>query len=280
MKRKLFLQNYKRQRRRFYISYSKVLESQGMEDLHRLRLIIKELKSAWALMEIISGGEWSKKSHFEWISKLFDRAGKVREAQVNLQLAKRYRNKYLTSFLKHLRKIKKRTSKRLLKTFQTFDVEDLELLDLSIPKSIRDLSNENVLRESVAYILRLDREISKVKKLPPDTHKIHLMRIKLRRMLEILHIANSLSGKLGLQDLHKRIKALNQRIGDWHDYTILTRSLKHFGLRTRDKKNIRYLKILSKDIKSKQQKREKKIYQAINKYLSGKQRKQMVKMLT
>lgn len=162
---------------------------------------------------------------------------------------------------------------------RTFDLGGLELFDRNIPKCIKNLSNEKVLGESAAYVLKLNKKIARLKRLPPDTHKIHAMRIKLKIMYEILDIISNLNAKSGLQPLQSNINSLNHKIGDWHDYTILTHSLKHFVFRVQRKKSVRDLKGLVKDIESQQDKREKKIYKALDRYMTDKQRRKIESML-
>ncbi|MDN5202713.1 CHAD domain-containing protein [Fulvivirgaceae bacterium BMA10] len=279
MRKNHLIQHYLDKLASFHLYFKRTLEGQEIEDIHQLRVTIKKLRAMYALMELATRGTLKKKECFALFSKLFDEAGKVRDAQVSLSIIERSKARYLVSFAENLRTIQKHANEKLLTSMQAFDFKRLEMLNNKLLQAMKELSVEIVIRESVTYILKEVRNVYVLKDHLPDNRKLHKIRIRLKAVIEILTIMNELDATLRLEELRNNFKSIEKQIGKWHDYIILLASLNYFTNQTRLKSKVGYLTNLIGRIETQQEVRQQAIHQSINKYITQQQLEQIENLL-
>ncbi len=191
-----------------------------VEDIHHLRVDIKKFRAMLRLMQILSPVDDREKSFRKLFSKIFDKAGEVREAQVNLELLKTYelgRNSTLTKrFL-----IKEREALPvLLKTMETFDSERFEIAHGKQIQKIQNLADEMVETASGTLLVQELRKVVSLKYLK-SSDQLHKIRIKLKAIVEIFVLLEEVHRHPHLLAFQQEIKQLNQMLGDWHDQQVL-----------------------------------------------------------
>lgn len=259
------IQQYKNQQANFYLYFKKTLNSQDVENIHQLRVSIKKLRAMWILMEAASHKKFLNKDHFALCSKLFDKAGAVREVQVNLGIIEKYNRIYLLPYVEYLRKTKRNAIEKLLREMKVFDLRRFEILDNELLKKIKIISKEIVLKESASYIHKEIIKIGVFVDQLPDDSKLHKIRIHLKLVSVIINIMYELNPATKLDSLQKNIKLLNNQIGQWHDFVALLKSLRYFTEQSLKKKDKLQLKSLICRIELQQETRIKKIHKLLNK---------------
>lgn len=265
MKNRL-IQNYNQKLISFFESFVKTIENQNDKDVHQLRVSIKNLKIILSFIETASNHEFRKRNHFILFSKLFRRAGEIREIQVNLGLIDRHNSAYLKPYLKYGRKIQKKTGRKLFLEMRAFNFNKLEKLNKRLLKKMDKLSYKIVTKELILYVLRRLKKINKLKDQPHNNNRLHQIRLHFKAAAEILSIMKGLNLTTELAAVHSDVKLLNKLIGKWHDYTILRASLKNFVKHGTNKKENRLLREEIKYIKYKNKIRRKKIGKLLKEY--------------
>ncbi|MEZ5022063.1 MAG: CHAD domain-containing protein [Chitinophagales bacterium] len=230
-KKSSIIKYYKNQILLFDFYFERTLKSKSKEDLHQMRVSIKRLKAIWSMMEMATSGKWQKKQHYKLFDKLFDAAGKVRELEVNSELIEKYNSSYLDSYNKYLQNTQEGLNRELFVRMQSFDHKNFEALNNKLLQKMKGLSYKVVLKESARYIQKEVKKVLKLNDELPNNRKLHKIRIHLKAANEILTIINELNTRVSLKKLQTNIKSLNERVGKWHDYTVLLSSLKHLPMK-------------------------------------------------
>lgn len=247
----------------FHKYFERTLNGGRKEDLHELRVIIKKLKAMWSLMHYSSQGQWKKKPHTELITKLFTETGKLRDAQVNLDLLGPYYGKFLLPFYEFTEKNIKRMQKKLHQTMMFFDIESFDILNNDLKKFIRS-SNDGLVEECSRYA---SKKVKKMKKDLPEKGRLHRLRIQLQALVEMYKIIIAIDGQTISATRNENLKTLSRQMGKWHDYHQLMNSLHDFIQTNPDGKNKRPLNNLIKKIKKQQELRLHKIQKLLERYL-------------
>ena len=168
--------------------YLKVKEKQKMEDIHLLRVSIKNFRVILAIIEMASSDEFSKKVHSQLVSSLFQSAGKVREVQINLKLMKRINFKKSKKYLAYQKIKQTQSNEHLLFAIRKFKPEKFKKLNKIQLERVKSLS-EKTLKEAI--LKYLNKNLESVKKLIGDKNskiRLHSIRILLKRIEEVLKI--------------------------------------------------------------------------------------------
>jgi len=279
MRKSGLIQHYKDKQVSFHLYFKSTFERQGIEEIHQLRLSIKKLRTILSLMELVSHGMLNKKGYFSLLSKLFDAAGEVREAQVSLRLIEKSNAFYLMPYKEYLKETQSRANIKLLTTMQAFDFKSFEILNNKFLQEMKGITSENAIKKSAAYVLKKIRKVYELKNHLPDNRKLHKIRIHLKAVFEIMTIMNELnSGSTVLEKLQNKIKSIDKKIGKWHDYVILLTSLNYFTNQILMNKNVRYLINLIRRVEYQQEIRQQNILRLINKYITQRELKLIEKL--
>ncbi len=229
MQKDPFIERYQQLLEAFHSYFRKTLENQDMEDLHQLRVTIKKLRALWSMAEWTTQGTWRRKEHLSLFSRLFEEAGKVREAQVNLSLVTLYRIYDLDEFRQYQTSIQEHASAELIEQMMAFNFHRFEALNDQLLHQMEGLSVTDCLNHAIAYV---QEEMAKVQELGdtlPNDRNLHKIRIHLKAVAEILNLIHQWSDDDEWRVYREEIKALNEQLGIWHDHTVLLQSINEFA---------------------------------------------------
>lgn len=279
MKNGKFIEHYAVQLTIFHLFFEKTMLNQEMEDIHQLRVSIKKLRATWSLIQMVNHGKWKKKVLAGLVRDLFQVAGQLREAQINLTIAERFPKAHLGAYAKYLKKCQRRSNKKLIKRMQRFDIQTFNELNDQFLQMMRQMPDDFILKESAAFVFKKTRKILAIKDQLPDEEKLHDIRIHQKAVQEVLSIINVLSTDGALDHFRSQIKSLNDRIGKWHDYHVLLLSLKKFSKKQKDKKRKKQLKKFIKRINKKQKASQEKIHKLLDQYVAHQRVKRLENLL-
>ncbi len=268
MNKSKLIQYYNNQSDTFQRYFNQAQESMEMEAIHQMRVAIKKLKAIWCLLEMLSDKKWKKTKHFSLVKNLFKSAGKLRETQLNLLMTEQFEDINLPEYTEDLIKQEKNYSKKLTLSLEKFELQKLERLNAKLLKAIINIPDDIVLKQALANVKKRNKKIAKTKGLLFNEHKLHKIRIQLKAMQEILAVIEELNTNNAMVTLRSQIKSLNEHIGQWHDYKILSKSLKQFLSKNPHNQNTSLIKNVIKDINSEQKERQQEIFGLIEMYVA------------
>ena len=119
-----------------------LIERREMEDIHKLRITIRRNKALHSFLAFSFPNEFNKKQFFNLYSSLFNQAGQVREAQINLAQLSQHHAKYLLPFISDQSKRLASAWAQLLVTIRSLDQENMEQEERAFLKRTEPLTKE------------------------------------------------------------------------------------------------------------------------------------------
>jgi CHAD domain-containing protein len=224
-----------------------------IEDFHHFRVEIKKIKAQFKLIHFCDK-KFKQEKYFEKLEKVFNKAGDVRELQLELNRLEKYkafgsRSSYRAELKKNIIRKKKKFFNRYWKGFAS-TLKELEKYTIPFIKKITGL---NVNKFTIGQRLEISFLLNK-KKLQSD--ELHELR---KRLKEFTYTRKSLGIKIRTE-WFDQIDAFQDLLGKWHDNRVLARDLKKViksgKLNTRD---VDRLKTAGKKISSEEKILVKKI---------------------
>ena len=155
MKKSKTIQHFEKHLSAFRKYLKKTQKNQGVEDIHELRVSIKKLRAILSLLEISSKGQITKKKHYDLFYNLFKSCGKVREAQVNLELVSKFENMvHLHPYFDFLTNEQRKGNKQMSRELEKFSLVKLNSLNRPIRRIMRRYSDEVIMQEAATSILK------------------------------------------------------------------------------------------------------------------------------
>lgn len=183
--------------------------SHDAEELHRLRVEIKKINALIGLTADVTGKKEIKR-HFEPVKKIFDRAGKIRSATINLQLSKKY--KITNRIFKNKQKsIINDESKKFLDSYGNY-AKILKKAEQNMQNDFADLKKNSVLKFFKEQLKKINHLLGSDK----NGEKLHKARKKIKILL-YLHGAISKKPADKLKINTNYLDDLQEKIGYWHD---------------------------------------------------------------
>jgi CHAD domain-containing protein len=218
---------YKHEDRAFlkFLSASKDLQE---ETIHKLRVKVKHLVSLFKFLEFLSDQKFKQKKHVRFISPVFKRAGKIRSATLNMRLIRAYRSKGILAFKKQLQEDEKRAESDFLEKVHDFDEKKFERLYKLCLKQFKKQKNGSVLRASKRYVDKLMLAIHMDMTELHNDEALHDIRKKLKDIKTIGTLLEDLSPETRAAEVYKKISALEEPIGKWHDTVSLMEEIQKF----------------------------------------------------
>ena len=264
-----FIPYYEAQMAYFINYFEKCKASLEVEHIHQLRVSVKRLRATWALAEYVSKGKWFKVKHNQYLYKLYKAAGVVRELQLNYALIKALDTKG-NNYTKHTLNQIKKSSKKLNKQLQSFDLDQLSKLNKPLVKTLGSYSNTSIVKRAAQFELEKFQKITILRSELPDAAKLHKIRVHLKMMYHIMLLMSQIDTSLMLKNTITNIKLINQEIGTWHDYTVVLSSLKEFYSTTEKPASLKVVKGMIKEFKPAQKRRRKQISTLLENHLNPK----------
>lgn len=233
-----------------------------MENIHRLRVAIKNLRSLLVLLDRACGGALQKKDHLKIYAPLFRIAGQVRDIQISLGLLKSNSASYLAPYKKYMGQNLKLKLRHLQVETQVIDLSRLDKLNAELVKKLEDLHPGSLPERTDALIIQVLRRVHALSQKPRDLKTLHDIRILLKTVQENLGILLRIKPSPGWRSMDKKLRPLYEALGKWHDEALLIKSIKAFLLKADPGKV--YLERLGNRLKKKNKTREDKIYKLLH----------------
>lgn len=236
-----------------------------VEDIHQLRVSIKKLRAVWSLIEKINKDKFDKKNHFQIVKNLFKKAGYLREAQLNLAMLKNETSPYIGNYIDFLNTIKQDNQILLSYQIEHFNFDEFNLINSDLKNYLLELSDMKILLKAELFINKVIKKTQKLHALLPNEEKLHDIRIYLKTVNEVLSIMLEIEEDKKIKKLHKNLKKLNEKIGDWHDLIVLQNSIKKYISEEENFEERLYLQIYLEKLNKKQLKKQLKLTEKISK---------------
>ena len=216
---------YFKQKNEFETYYKKLLSHKNIDDIHKLRLAIKKLRTLLMLIELTTKESIDKKRPYHLYSKLFKSAGRVRETQINIELLRKagvkdnaaiypFYNDKLDTDLKHFHN-----------ELSNFNHKQFYELHKRLEKKIGDISASDFQRIVVDMLkIELHQILKLIGNLSNSTD-LHKIRIRTRVLKELIILLKKINPNDQSATFLKNLKNTYIYLGDWHDHEVLTKSL-------------------------------------------------------
>jgi len=211
------------------LSVKDTVHIHSADDIHKLRVNLKKIKTLFALFEIVAPKKFKADKSYTLFEEIFEQAGKIREAQMNRICIDTYKLPESSVVLYH--KFLERKEKKAKKQFSSLitDLKDKKIieLDAEIEKLCSKTSTESILNHSQNFIFR---KIKNSKNIPehPDNKTLHKVRKNLKSVSAISTLLHAIEADAELEVAQESIKKAEDMIGDWHDTIVLESSLHTF----------------------------------------------------
>lgn len=275
MQKSRFIQHYNELLKAFEQHFSKTLKGKGIEDIHQMRVTIKKLRAIWMLMDSIFPNETDQIDHSKVFNPLFKQSGIVRETQVHLSMLKKNKAHYLESYKAYQRKIQKRASNKLHEIMVRFHDVDIDPLEDARILRIKNTMDPVVYTKSSVLSRKKLKRVKTLLEHSDNNSKLHNIRMHLKVVAELLYILIEIKPTKRLRRLYRKIKSVNHKIGKWHDYYVLHRSLIKFKKTELRKKSQRYYENLMLRIEIELNERENNVIQVLQKLYAPKPKNQI-----
>jgi len=221
-----------------------------MEDIHHLRVDIKKLRAMLRLMQVLSPVDDREKSYRKLFSKIFNKAGEVREAQVNMELLESYELARNSPYAKRLQLKEREGIVVLLKAMESFNNAQFEVAHAKQIQKVQSLPDDMVETASGTLLFQELRKVISFKYVK-SSDPLHKIRIKLKAIVEIFVLLEEVHRHPHLSTFPQDIKQLNQMLGDWHDQQVLLEEICRYEQKHRDPDEVSELDMIKFQIKQK-----------------------------
>jgi CHAD domain-containing protein len=262
------LLHWKRQQRVFLQNRAKLTVQRDTKAVHDIRVATKKLRSYLKLLTILLNKTDSEMG-FEKTEQLFSVLGKYRDIEMGLLLLQAFEkeNKITyTAFRFHLKMALQRTEIWVQNAFTKYDEKELADLTRELQQYLKEKNNQELLDKTEVI---LNKEFKKLKGLAKHFNS-HPHAV--RKMLKNIFYWISICPKdllLNSDQIKKLRKSLNH-LGDWQDYEMLYRKIKHFrqDFIPDSREEYLLLKELEKNIENKMETKLKKAEEEIQEFIS------------
>ncbi len=257
---------YQQLHNRFCTHLKGVRKAQSIDEVHDIRVSIKKLRVMWMLLGYIKKEKFSKEGLFQIVHKLFKSAGVVRETQINHSLVFKHSYQYLHSFVTELQESLKDKKNALYKQIIKFDLQKFEKDSKKVKLLLSDITVQELIDGCNQFITKEAEIIRELIKSLPDTRRLHKIRIHSRVIREILSLVHEISQSTSVKSELKKIKSINEKLGDWHDIEILIESMIEHDLSSMKSQQKRQFRGFISRHETRQKQREKEIAENLKKY--------------
>jgi CHAD domain-containing protein len=205
-------------------------EARGLHEkqVHRLRVDVKNLRVLLQLQNVLSGSKKPAVRIQKLVSPLFDSAGTLRSAALNLNLTSGYRSPALIKFRKQLKERKQTAASELRLAIDNFDNKKFSRLNKKIASDFGERKNKKLKRDTAEYLrvlfARVRSELFDIN----DDETLHEIRKKLKVIKNLGALMSELDRNHLFTEELLRINKTYEKIGEWHDVAVLLEELEQF----------------------------------------------------
>ncbi|MBK8956681.1 MAG: CHAD domain-containing protein [Saprospiraceae bacterium] len=194
------------------------------ENIHAFRLVIKQM-NAYALVLKFPDKQKEHKACFQHLIKAFSIAGRIRNAELQLEHISELMEEELKPFAEEKRKTSDQSRSRFLKKLSQLEKNQLlKFVTAFIFEAEQYGSSRLLIRLQKVLELQF-KKLQKQLGHAPDKMDLHPRRIIIRRILELLNLISDTRENEALQKFMDLVRELNKKIGNWHDVKSLYKSI-------------------------------------------------------
>jgi CHAD domain-containing protein len=222
---------YKNETQAFFKGIRNLGRDFDADELHRLRVSIKRIRTIYRLLEEFSGTGFNAHKHYSSFRKIFSHAGKIREIQVNKLIILEHTNSSvkLNSYLQEADRKKKKFSSSFIKCIHQINIPELKKEVKKIKKRCKKIGDVSFLSKAQELIHSETEIIRQLRYQFDKNANIHKARKHLKALHSVVKLYYSIKPDEELKKLEVVIKETEELLGNWHDRTILLASLKKFN---------------------------------------------------
>lgn len=200
---------------------------QSTEAVHDTRVCIKRIYAFLKVLGLDRKNKRIRKLLKRYINIIFKSAGKLRDDEIRLYLLKDYENLLDQNYLKLEKKLNERIDKGQKNLRRILSVTNKEFLNLLLQEASNEITflSEDILKEKISNYL--DKAIRKTRKyrqriIPKILHEQRRLLKEIRFCLEMTEDAIPV---LSEGEQISSIKDMEDLLGSWHDYSILSKTV-------------------------------------------------------
>ena len=206
----------------FFSNLSLIRQQPGKIAVHDLRVSVKRLRSYLALNQEICGLDF--RENFKGLKNFFAVAGKYRDTQMALSLAKKYKRPPHHSFAQYLENFHPIAEQWTRESANAFDIAIISRLQIILNDGIGKTENPE-LRKLTRLVI--EKKLQEVKLLSGAfNHNAHRIRKILKMLFYWLQVLPPPSF-LGEKEM-KNLEELLDHLGKWQDHMVLIDKMRQF----------------------------------------------------
>ncbi len=235
-----------------FLIYLSVLKDLKQDDVHRFRVLIKNIKSLLLLVEEMNLNTVEGLKMLKQLNKLFKYSGRLRSVQIGVDLLKESPFEIAPEIVHYLDEQKENAIQKLVKQIHQFNIPKFKKRAMQICIAIDELDFSTV-KDLTDKIIHDELEI--VRKLFNSSHgenNHHEIRKLLKVVKTLYHLILSNGEDDKRQIAVEVVNRTETAIGNWHDYKMLEdylNSMESEFSRTDLKRSIRSIKNRNTKIK-------------------------------
>lgn len=186
---------------------------------HDLRIEIKKIKALFELIHF-HNKKFKRRANLHPFKKLFERAGRIREIQMERKMLKRYLQQTRSRYLAVLLAIQNEYEQSFVQIQFPKIVEDVRSMKKPIGKYFSSIKK----KAAEAHVIKMKRKIMKMLSIELGDKDVH----KIRKRLKTLHY-NIAQIQASIEILEgKQWASFLELLGRWHDCEVAILHLKKF----------------------------------------------------
>ena len=212
--------------------FLKVRQTPDEPSIHDLRVHLKKLQAFYLLLGYIHPRSFKPKKEFKAFRKLFKVVGKTRDSQVPQLVLKNYESKLNVTYPDWHNELKRRErrDKRIFRSWlDSNNMSSAIQRQLMKTQLFNSTSSAQFTRKGRVYVRELLQRLNEMA-LRKDARSKHRKRILLKRIRFVIESLKEVNPEFHSYDgLLKKVKLLEQILGDWHDLVIMSDQLKSYN---------------------------------------------------
>lgn len=196
-------------------------KSFDMDAIHDMRVATKKMRAVLRFLEFINLG-FSAKKHLKPIKKVYKAAGKIRDAQVQQELAESYEITMNTDFdelIHYLERKEVQHQKKYSDKLADTSIKKIKKRRKKIKKKIAKLSNKKANKQEEAFLIRSMQKINELLKNTDDPENLHEIRKVFKDMNYVMQLDKKKYKNQAIETpLNKNAASkIGSALGKWHD---------------------------------------------------------------
>jgi CHAD domain-containing protein len=224
---------YEELEKEFHILYMEALDRFGEKTIHDMRVNMKRQTAFFRLIEALDE-RFSAEEAMEGFAKIYNRAGKLRNIQVERKVIARDENqlhleKYISGWLSQREELQK-------EAFREYEIKHSLIPIRETGKWVKDcvarIPGEGLQGRYLQYLKKLLKKIAgEIGEEEVTEEQLHLLRKDVKEFFYNLQLADRIFDKATIgKVVYDRLNRLQTLLGDWHDHDFTLHKLLDSGI--------------------------------------------------